>query len=469
MPTAHPAPTFLKLATVPVGSPSWKNKVVHYSNSEAAPNQHVSHRMNQNGEGVKDHAFWALKETTETMTRKQSILADFLTQEVSTLRRSSSIVAAELPNRRRDSKLLDRLNAKSSVASMEIVEENSAVMRSVTHFEREIIANKDAWANGFKRRTVLVKRETEAKIKAENMRKLRRRPPTSWDRFQKVYIKPDTPLLTTWECTVVVLVLYNAFALPYRLAFDRNHDINALTTLDTLSDVFFWIDMLLNFFIAFRDPWGVLVTNRRKIAFNYLQGWFWIDFPACFPFELLSSSDDISITSALKMARLLRVSKIARVLRQKLGNYADASRMLRILGQIILACHLIGCAWYFIGDVGKAQGSRCVLFPTSRVQIAVNTGSTEHMSQFCSWLAIHGLDRPEASTSSRYLKSIYYSVTLLTSVGYGDIVPVTATECIFTALVTVVGAGIYATVFSNFVSYVSRSDLMEIKYQEKKR
>ena len=168
------------------------------------------------------------------------------------------------------------------------------------------------------------------------------------------------------------------------------------------------------------------------------------------------------------MGRLLRISKIVRILRQHFGDYADGSRMVRILGQITLACHWIGCAWYFLGDAMKPQGTRCVLFPTSTMRIAINTGSTEHMSQFCSWLAVHGLDLPGASVRTKYLKSIYYSVTLLTSVGYGDMIPVTTPECIFTALITVVGAGIYASVFSNFVSYVSRNDLMEIKYQDKK-
>ena len=223
--------------------------------------------------GVKDNTFLGYIGGNENMTRKQSILADFIADEIPTLSRTSSIVAEEAPMRRRESRLLEGLIAKQSVASMETSDNSSAVMRSVTLVEREIIANKDAWTKGFKRRTI-TKKETEA-MAMETAQEAQTSTIKIVRTLRTFYILPDTLPLTIWECLVVILVLYNAFAIPYRIAFDRNNEIETLSALDAISDVIFWADLFLQFLIAFRDPWGRIITDRHKIASNYLRAGSW--------------------------------------------------------------------------------------------------------------------------------------------------------------------------------------------------
>ena len=414
-----------------------------------------------------EESFWTVTASeSKTLDRKQSILQHLSPEDIPNLARPSSLIMLGLT--RKESIVVQDLAQKASVAEMSVEgddeeKQKSAVMRSVTMFERKIIANKDNWAKGFKRRStarINSKRHLMPTVKAKN---------PFINLVKTYYITPDSFAHTAWDCLIIAFVLYNAFALPYALAFDPNRKIGALQTLDTTSDAFFWLDLILNFFVAFRDPWGALITNRRQIAVHYLQGWFWVDFPACFPFEVFSSNESGNInigSNMLKCFRLLRMAKIFRYL-DRIRNFANASRMIRILGQVILTCHWIGCFWFFLGESMKAQGSSCVLVPTSTVLIAVRTDGSSHMTQFCMWLAIHGLDLPTASTMSKYLKSLYWAVSSLTSIGYGDIVPVTAWECFYAVLTVVIGAGIYASVFSNFVSYVSQNDLMSIKYTEK--
>ena len=50
-------------------------------------------------------------------------------------------------------------------------------------------------------------------------------------------------------------------------------------------DYFFIFDIFFNFFAATREEDGTLITRNKKIAINYMKGWFFFDLIASFPFE----------------------------------------------------------------------------------------------------------------------------------------------------------------------------------------
>lgn len=79
----------------------------------------------------------------------------------------------------------------------------------------------------------------------------------------------------------------------------------------------FIIDIFINFFSVYKDDKEGYITNRWKIAKNYLKFWFWIDLVSCIDFEaisnlLLNYSDisqqqnnlDSSIFKWLKMTKI---------------------------------------------------------------------------------------------------------------------------------------------------------------------
>ncbi len=43
----------------------------------------------------------------------------------------------------------------------------------------------------------------------------------------------------------------------------------------------------MSMFTAFIDDDGVLVLNRKRVILNYIKGWFFIDFVACLPLDLI--------------------------------------------------------------------------------------------------------------------------------------------------------------------------------------
>ena len=55
------------------------------------------------------------------------------------------------------------------------------------------------------------------------------------------------------------------------------------------------------------------VTDRCKIAKNYLTSWFWIDFMAIIPRLIFFVGSEVKILSFMKIARIGRLIKLLRI------------------------------------------------------------------------------------------------------------------------------------------------------------
>ena len=74
-------------------------------------------------------------------------------------------------------------------------------------------------------------------------------------------------------------------------------------------EVFFYLDLILNFFHAYKDPERQITESSIKgIAMHYLKTWFFIDFISVFPFGLLFPTG--VATRLLRLARLPRLFKL---------------------------------------------------------------------------------------------------------------------------------------------------------------
>lgn len=73
----------------------------------------------------------------------------------------------------------------------------------------------------------------------------------------------------------------------------------------------------------------------------------------------------------------------------------------------------------------------------------------------------------DADFNTRYLTSLYWAFTTLTSVGYGDIVPHTNGEKIFAMWVMIFGAVVYATIFGNVALIIQSFDAEQMRLKER--
>ena len=76
--------------------------------------------------------------------------------------------------------------------------------------------------------------------------------------------------------------------MPYHIAF--NYKSLSWCIIYYLIDTCFLIDLSLQFFTTIPETDRLVeVTDRKKIAKNYLSGWFIVDFCSILPFDIIMS------------------------------------------------------------------------------------------------------------------------------------------------------------------------------------
>lgn len=79
--------------------------------------------------------------------------------------------------------------------------------------------------------------------------------------------------------------------------------------------------------------------------------------------------------------------------------------------------------------------------------------------QACIWIALgSGTAGPGPDPVSEYVKALYWTITTLTTIGYGDISAKTNIQMVYSCLAEVVGVGFFGYVLSNVASLLARMD-----------
>lgn len=203
----------------------------------------------------------------------------------------------------------------------------------------------------------------------------------------RLVIHPDTKLKQRWDSAMICAVMLSTITVPFRLAFSIDFEaiMHPVIWIDTVCDVFFGIDIVLNFFSGYRvaEEGGsvatLVVMNHKSVVRNYARTWFIPDVVSTFPFDQVLGADSNAgrINRTLRMFRmfkLLRVFRMSRALDQletKLTALNPA--IFRIIKLVLLLCllwHWIGCLWFTIRYFD--------LFDTPNLMLLYDDGLTQH-------------------------------------------------------------------------------------------
>ena len=103
----------------------------------------------------------------------------------------------------------------------------------------------------------------------------------------KIVLLADDPFKRFWNIIIILLLIYVALYVPYNICFSKKKPGDPKTTADQVDmvvDIMFGIDIVVNFISAYDDQIsGLPIIDLKKIAGNYLSGWFLIDLVAVFP------------------------------------------------------------------------------------------------------------------------------------------------------------------------------------------
>ncbi len=232
-------------------------------------------------------------------------------------------------------------------------------------------------------------------------------------------LKPDRKVRENWDTLISLLILFAMIEIPLRLALGYDPRSNGLVLLfEILMTVCFSADIVVNF--TPKPGWDGPSTQRSEVARRYVRTWFFPDLLAAIPFFLLFPPAAYGGSRLLKVARLLQLSRLLKVSRLRGVYHIWKMRHRLSPGVFRLGLFLIGISFF------------------------------AHWAA-CGWIALTG--------TRSYIDAIYWTVTTLTTVGYGDFVPVSGSQKIYTMMVMVAGAGSYGYIIGNFASLLANLDL----------
>uniref|UniRef100_A0A3Q2QQ94 Potassium voltage-gated channel subfamily H member 8 n=1 Tax=Fundulus heteroclitus TaxID=8078 RepID=A0A3Q2QQ94_FUNHE len=239
-----------------------------------------------------------------------------------------------------------------------------------------------------------------------------------------------------WDWLILLATFYVAVTVPYNVCFIGDDD--DLTRSTTVSDIgveiLFIIDIIFNFRTTFVSKSGQVIFNARQICIHYLTTWFIIDLVAALPFDLLYAVKvSVSVVHLLKTVRLLRLLRLL----QKMDRYSQHSTVVLtlLMSMFALLAHWMACIWYIIGKM-EMEANRLESPYGGMVEVNA-TGSGP-------------------SIRSVYIASLYFTLSSLTSVGFGNVSANTDAEKIFSVCIMLIGALMHALVFGNVTAIIQR-------------
>eukprot|EP00931_Biecheleriopsis_adriatica_P057384 TRINITY_DN34030_c0_g2_i1.p1 TRINITY_DN34030_c0_g2~~TRINITY_DN34030_c0_g2_i1.p1 ORF type:complete len:1158 (+),score=223.77 TRINITY_DN34030_c0_g2_i1:59-3532(+) len=257
----------------------------------------------------------------------------------------------------------------------------------------------------------------------------------------------------------LLMVLHDMIAIPWMLAWDIDLQTDVRDTL--LCTTLFWtVDIGFSFNTGFYTD-GTIERSHRRIALNYIKGWFaldslmvltdWVSIIAT-ALENSDKSEGSTATSfkvirGLKAVKFLRIIGLLRMVRltgifedfldrNLAGGFKAAFDFVKLVCIMLWLSHVTTCIWFFIG---------------------IHTQSAESDDIYGAWFDSvqylpNGKYFAEADRLFQYTTSFHFALTQITANGVENLTPVNSLERWFNIACLVFGVFFSSHVVSTFSS-----------------
>ena len=189
----------------------------------------------------------------------------------------------------------------------------------------------------------------------------------------------------------------------------------------------------------------MVVTDKKMIARNYIRTRFPVDLLATVEWDLLiraircggtCTGDKRWLNDVTALARMLKVLRLARagplISRLTAGGTAHSAYInaAKFFLYVIVVAHVLACLFYMIPILFE-----CTSLHGEKTENG-EVWNSNHTCMATSWRVNHGLNDVNnnvqrngavlaakdriMSTSSQYISALYWSLTTMTTIGYGD-------------------------------------------------
>ncbi|XP_010855050.1 PREDICTED: potassium voltage-gated channel subfamily H member 8 [Bison bison bison] len=252
-----------------------------------------------------------------------------------------------------------------------------------------------------------------------------------------------------WDWLILLATFYVAVTVPYNVCFIGNDDLSttrSTTVSDIAVEILFIIDIILNFRTTYVSKSGQVIFEARSICIHYVTTWFIIDLIAALPFDLLYAFN-VTVVSLVHLLKTVRLLRLLRLL-QKLDRYSQHSTIVLtlLMSMFALLAHWMACIWYVIGKMEREDNSL----------LKWEVGWLHELGKRLEspYYGNNTLGGP--SIRSAYIAALYFTLSSLTSVGFGNVSANTDAEKIFSICTMLIGALMHALVFGNVTAIIQR-------------
>lgn len=271
----------------------------------------------------------------------------------------------------------------------------------------------------------------------------------------KWFFNPDSTGKAIWDIFISLLIIYSTIEIPLRIAYNLEAE-GFEYAFDWFVDVMFFLDMVVTFRTGLHDKNdNTLIYNTKLIAKNYLLGWFFIDLVSTIPFDEIvapfvhASKSALRSTKLIRTIRLVRLVKLMRILkfgrlRDKLEDFVPGNaglfKLMELFITVTFLAHILGCVWFMLTNNDYSKGE-------------------------VDWIAVS--NSTTKSTTTKYLLSLYFVFTTMTTVGFGDIVATNDLEMGICVLLMIIGAAIFGYIAGSVSVLLEEMDIAKAKNKEK--
>ena len=243
-----------------------------------------------------------------------------------------------------------------------------------------------------------------------------------------VCIMPSSKVHVYWDIFALFAIMYYSIASPLRFAlYFRN---GALQTsygysfyVDYIIDILFIFDFVSRLryyaYIDIDSGRNEIITDKALIRKKYLQSsWFKTDRVAIVPLDILSSI--FGHHTLMRLPKIFRVLQIPSVVKRLQNNFD--------------ACMGV--------SMTESQSTGLIMLIFSILIVVWSSAG---------WNAIR--------TDERMYESVYWALTTLTTVGYGDFTPNDFRETCYAIVIGAIGATFTAGIIANVTSFFHDVDI----------
>ena len=216
--------------------------------------------------------------------------------------------------------------------------------------------------------------------------------------------------IRTWNFLIGAVTILLAVLVPIELAAHVwDYEFHLWDT--TLITVLFVLDIFFNLYQAYTRK-GTAGAEGNLFFKRYVRYWLIFDVLAVLPLGMFNHTWRI-----VRLIKLIPVFYKIRLARLRILRFSNELQVFNMFLVLFLAAHWIACGW----------------------------------------LVVRGFDL-DLDLKNNYVNALYWSVTTITTVGYGDVTPMNLIERMYAMVTMVVGLGIFGFFIGSITSILSKKD-----------